>query len=63
LRILYAAVLALVVPTVLVPTYLILRSEGSTRFILGLVDRLSLLASIYLLLDAASLVVIVIRNL
>ena len=63
LRVLYAAVLVLVVPTVLVPTYLVLRSEGSTRFILGVIDRLSLLASIYLLLDAAGLVLVVIRNL
>ena len=63
LRILYAAVLVLVVPTVLVPSYLVVRSESSTRFILGLIERLSLLASIYLLLDAASLVIVVIRNL
>ena len=63
LRILYLAILVVVLPTVLIPTYLVLRSEGSTRFILGLTERLSLLASIYLLLDAAGLVVVVIRNL
>jgi hypothetical protein len=63
LRLLYAAFLVLVVPTVLVPTYLVLRSEGASRFILALVDRLSLLSSFYLLLDAASLVIIILRNL
>jgi hypothetical protein len=63
LRVLYGGLLILVAPTVLVPTYLVLRSEGATRFILGVVDRLSLLASLYLLLDAASLVLVVIRNL
>jgi hypothetical protein len=63
LRVLYAGFLVLVVPTVLVPIYLVLRSEGTTRVILNLVDRLSTLSSIYLFLDAASLVVVVIRNL
>jgi len=62
LRILYAAILVVVIPTVLIPTYLVLRSDRSTRFILGLTERLSLLASIYLLLDGAGLVVVVIRN-
>lgn len=62
-RIMYAALLVLVLPSVLVPTFLVIRLEGSTRFILGIVDRISLLASFYLFLDAASLVVVVIRNL
>jgi hypothetical protein len=62
-RILYAAILVLVVASVLAPTFLVLRSEGSTRFILGMVERLALLSSFYLFLDAASLIVIVVRNL
>jgi hypothetical protein len=61
-RLLVGTILILVSPTVLIPTYLVVRSEGSTRFILGITDRLSLLASLYLLLDAAGLVIVLLRN-
>jgi hypothetical protein len=63
LRILYAASLALVVPTVLIPVYLVLRSERAVRFIGELTGRLALLTAFYLFLDLAGLVILLIRNL
>ena len=62
LRILYALALVLVVPTVLVPTWLMLRSAQSIRFFMGISERLSLLASLYLVFDALGLLVVLIRN-
>lgn len=63
LRIMYAFSLMMVLPTILVPAYLILKSGRALRFMQDLTGRLSLLASFYLSLDLAGLVVIVIRNL
>ena len=63
LRVLYALALVLVVPTVLVPAWLVLRSEHFLRFVNGLAERLALLASLYLVFDAIGLLVILIRNL
>jgi hypothetical protein len=63
LRVLYAAGLALVAPTVLLPVYLVWRSNRAVRFVRELTERLSLLAMFYLLFDAAGLVIVVIRNL
>jgi hypothetical protein len=62
-RILYAAGLVLVAPTVLVPTYLVLRSDRFYRLVQDLAGRLGLLSGLYLLLDAVCLVILVIRNL
>jgi hypothetical protein len=61
-RLLVGTFLILVSSTILIPTYLVVRSEGSTRIILGITERLSLLASLYLLLDAAGLVIVLLRN-
>ena len=63
LRVLYALALALVTPTVVVPAWLVLHSEHFLRFVNGLEERLSLLASLYLTFDAVGLLVILIRNL
>jgi hypothetical protein len=63
LRILYAAGLALIAPSVFVPAYLVLRSERAFRFARELAGRLALLTSFYLLLDVAGLVILLIRNL
>lgn len=63
LRVLYVASLGMVLPTVLYPAYLILGSNRAFRFMQGLTERLSLLASFYLFLDFAGLVILVIRNL
>ena len=62
-RILYGIALIVVVPTVLVPTLLILRSDKALQFTKGLIERLSLLTMFYLLFDVAGLVIVIIRNL
>lgn len=62
LRVLYAAALALVTPTVLVPALLILRSGRASQLVRGLIERVSLLTMFYLLFDVIGLVIVVIRN-
>ena len=61
-RVLYAIALVLVGPTVILPTYLILNSDRSFRLVRELIDRLSMLAVLYLVFDSAALVIIIIRN-
>ena len=62
LRIMAAAGLVLVVPSVLLPTALILRSDKTLQFVRGLIERLSMLTLVYLFLDLAGLVILIIRN-
>jgi hypothetical protein len=62
-RVMYAGLGLLVAPTVLIPTYLVLKSDRAYRFTKEMTNRLGLLMVIYLILDAFALVVIVIRNL
>ena len=62
LRFLYAAALALVVPTILIPVYLVLKSDRFLNLVQGLIERLSLLTMLYLFFDLLGLVVIIIRN-
>ena len=54
--------LAVVLPTVVIPTYLVLKSEKALRFIQELTDRLSMLAALYLFFDILGLVIIILRN-
>ena len=63
LRVLYLTILAIVAPTILVPAWLVLRSDKALRFTQGMIERLSLLTSIYLFLDVVGLVIVIIRNL
>jgi hypothetical protein len=63
LRVIYAVLPALVTATFLVPVVLVARSERGTRIMSGLIDRLGLLSTFYLVFDAAALVIVVIRNL
>jgi hypothetical protein len=62
LRILYAACLLVVVPTILLPIYLFVRSKRSVAFMQDLMERFSLLTMLYLVFDAVSLVIVIIRN-
>ena len=62
LRFLYAVSLVLVVPTVALPAYFVLRSEKFLKGVQGLFERLSLLTLFYLFFDFIGLIVIVIRN-
>ena len=62
-RVLYATGLALVLPTVLIPAFLVLKSNKVFHFVRELTERLSLLTMFYLVLDAGGLVIVVVRNL
>ena len=62
LRFLYAVVLALVVPTIIIPVYLVLKSDRFLNLIQGLIERLSLITMLYLFFDLLGLVVVIIRN-
>lgn len=62
LRFLYAGVLVLVVPTILIPVYLVLKSDRFLNLMQGLVERLSLLTMLYLFFDFLGLIIIIIRN-
>ncbi|MDK1082355.1 MAG: hypothetical protein QGD88_12885 [Anaerolineae bacterium] len=62
LRFIYAFSLALVGPTIVLPTYFILRSKKFHNGIQGLFDRLSVLTQFYLFFDFVGLIIIVIRN-
>lgn len=62
LRILYAACLAVVAPTILLPAYFFVRSNKSVAFMQSLMERLSLLTGLYLFFDLLGLIIVIIRN-
>jgi len=63
LRFMYAASLAIVLPSIGVPVLVFLRSDRLFHFIQGLSERLSLLTGFYLILDLAGLIIVITRNL
>jgi hypothetical protein len=62
LRFLYGLSLALVVPTIVLPAYLALRSEKFVKGVQGLFERLALLTTLYLFFDVIGLFIVIIRN-
>lgn len=62
LRTLYLVIIALLVITILVPVVLVHRSGKAAAFVQALIERLSLLAMFYLLLDVVAIVIVVARN-
>lgn len=62
LRILYAACLVVVTPTVFLPMYSFLRSKRLVMFMQNITERLSLLTMFYLVFDLVGLVIVIIRN-
>jgi hypothetical protein len=48
--------------TVLLPTYLILKSDKTLRFVQEFIERLTLLATLYLFFDIVGLISVMIRN-
>src|SRR5688500_1207600 len=62
LRILYAACLMVVTPTVLLPIYSFIRSKKAVTFMQNLMERLSLLTMFYLFFDLLALIIVIIRN-
>lgn len=62
IRILYFIFLVIVGPSVIVPVYAILQSEKIRSAATELLDRLSLLTTVYLVFDVLALVVVIVRN-
>ena len=62
LRLLYGISLALVIPTVALPAYFVLRSEKFLKGIQGFFERLSLLTLFYLFFDFVGLIIVIVRN-
>jgi len=63
LRYLYAGSLAIVAPTIALPVYFFLKSDGMLARIENLANQLSVLTGFYLVLDTVGIIIIVIRNL
>jgi len=61
-RIIFGITFIEVVLTVAVPTFLVLHWDKFFHFVREAIDRLSLLTSLYLVLDLFGLVIVVIRN-
>lgn len=61
-RMLYAVVIPVVSLSVVLPTYLILKSDKGFKFFQDVADRITLLTFFYLFLDFIGLIIIVIRN-
>ena len=62
LRVLYVTATAVVAPTVLIPAWLVLHSNKAVQFMGGLIERLSLLTTVYLFFDVVGLVIVIIRD-
>ncbi len=63
LRTLYLIEVALVAATCLIPVFLVLLSNRAFKTLQAAIERLSLLAMLYLVFDVVGLVIVVIRNL
>jgi len=62
LRVLYVVSLILVGITVVLPTYLVLRSEKFLQGVRGFFERVSTLTLFYLFFDFIGLVIVIVRN-
>jgi hypothetical protein len=63
LRALYVAAFVVILPTVLVPAWLVLKFDKPLKFVIAVLEKISLLTSFYLFFDLIGLVVLVFRNL
>jgi len=62
LRAIWVGLPAVVGATFVVPALLVLRTKGGLRFVGGLIERLSLLAMLYLVFDVVGAVIVLVRN-
>ena len=62
LRLLYLIALVIVGLSVLLPVYAQLKSDKLNQMTYGFFDRIAMLVVLYLVLDFASIVIIIIRN-
>jgi hypothetical protein len=63
LRVLYGVTLALVFPSISIPTYLIIKKDHLANTLYRFIDRLALLSSLYIFFDFLGLIIVVYRNL
>ena len=61
-RVFYMLLLGVVGITALAPALLVMRSDRGYRAVRGLIDRLSVLTTFYLVLDLIGLVIVIVRN-
>jgi hypothetical protein len=61
-RFLYGGVLAVVIPTVLLPVYFFVKSKKIVLMIQELVERFSVVAMFYLVFDLLGFIIVVFRN-
>jgi hypothetical protein len=62
IRVLYGIAILLVTPTLALPAWFMLRSEGFLKGFNSLAERLSLLAGFYLFFDLLGLIYVIVRN-
>jgi hypothetical protein len=62
-RYLYAITILLILPTILIPVYIVARSQKAVRLLRTVMDKLELITTIYLGLDFFGLVIVLLRNL
>ena len=62
LRFLYGAAFVLVLPTVVIPSWLILKFEKIRQLITAGIEKITLLAAFYLFFDFIGLIVLAVRN-
>ncbi len=61
-RLLFSIELGLVIPTVLLPALVVLRSDRFFRLVQATLERLAVLVGFYLFLDLLGLLIVIIRN-
>jgi hypothetical protein len=59
---LYLISLAIVFPSIALPAFVFLRSKKALPNLLDIMERLSLLSTLYLVLDVLGLIIVVVRN-
>jgi len=59
----YAGALVIITPTIALPVYFFMKSDGMLTRIENLANQLSILTSFYLVLDVVGILIIIIRNL
>jgi hypothetical protein len=62
LRFLYGAVFVLVLPTVTIPTMLLLKFEKPLKFVSAAIEKITLLVTFYLFFDFIGLIILIVRN-
>jgi hypothetical protein len=62
LRFLYGATFTFILPTVAIPTWLVLKFEKPLQFIMAGIEKIALLTTVYLFFDFIGFIILVVRN-